>query len=62
MIAIFMFIVLSEFRTPIGIAIPCSVKAKGKYLIPPLLFEVTICDLKEFWFIGEGGLPATPFE
>lgn len=27
-------------------ATPCSVKAKGMYRVPPLLFEVTNCDLK----------------
>ena len=30
-------------------ATPCSVKTNGIYLLPPLPFEVTNCDLKEVY-------------
>jgi len=43
--AMFMSIALSEFSTEASIDTPCSVKAKGIYLVPPL-FEVAIFDLK----------------
>lgn len=35
----------SLFRMPDSMATPCSVKAKGIFLIPPQL-DVTICDFK----------------
>lgn len=39
---------ISLFNTPESMETPCSVKATGKYLTPPLpFFEVAICDLKE---------------
>jgi hypothetical protein len=37
---------LSEFKMPLSMAKPCSVKAYDKYLVPPLPFEVSICNLK----------------
>ena len=39
-----------------SIAIPCSVKAYGRYLRPPLPFEVTICDLKQFFEVPNWNL------
>ena len=37
-----------EFITLDSIETPCSVKTKGRYLLPPFpIFEVAICDLKE---------------
>src|SRR3972149_5343025 len=46
MMAIFTWIARSLFRTLDSIAIPCSVKTKGRYRRPPHDFEVAICDLK----------------
>ena len=40
------WIATSLRRTPDNIAIPCSVNIYGLYLLPPLPFEVAICDLK----------------
>ena len=41
-------IAISLLSTAESIAIPCSVKTYGRYLLPPLpSFEVTNCDLKE---------------
>lgn len=34
------------FLLRVQIATPCSVKANGKYLVPPLVFEVLILHLK----------------
>ena len=42
----FISIAASLFNTDESIATPCSVKAKGIYRVPPLLFEDAICDLK----------------
>ena len=39
-------IATSEFKSPLSIATPCSVNAKGKYLIPPCFFEVLKLHLK----------------
>lgn len=47
MIWIFTWIALSLFNTLDNISTPCSVNARGEYLLPPLsFFEVAICDLK----------------
>ena len=43
---IFTSIAISLFSTVLNIATPCSVKAKGKYLVPPLWFEVLKLHLK----------------
>ena len=46
MIDMFISMADSLFSTDESIATPCSVKAKGIYRVPPLLFEDAICDLK----------------
>jgi hypothetical protein len=46
-IEIFTSIALSEFKTELSMATPCSVKAKGAYYVPPLLFEVLKLLLKD---------------
>ena len=43
---IFMLIALSLFKTLESIETPCSVKANGRYLVPPLCFEVLKLHLK----------------
>ena len=43
------WIAVSLFNTAESIATPCSVNARGRYLIfvPLVVFKVTICDLRE---------------
>ena len=45
-IRIFTSTAIPDFNTLLNIAMPPSVKAYGRYLVPPLPFEVAICDLK----------------